>query len=65
MKTQEEILEEIKGSAPGDLKDKVSDIIKKKRHSPEQSEAVMSAWEGLLFWRRTKLELMVKAYETD
>jgi len=64
MLTQKQILEEIARCAPDDLKERLSAIIKRKNHTKEQSNIIHETWAGLLFWRRTHVELMVRAYET-
>jgi len=63
MKTQEQILEEIKRCAPDDLKEPITGIIRRTCHSRKQQKAVEKAWNGLLWWRRTHVEEMVSAYE--
>jgi len=62
MKTQNEILEEIARCCP-DLKEQIDEITKRKNHTKEQTDAIHEAWCGLLFWRRTHVQLLVKAYE--
>jgi len=62
-RTQNEILKEIARCAPDDLKDQIAEITKREVHTTDQTQAIYSAWGGLLFWRRTNVEEMVKAYE--
>lgn len=61
--TQKQILEEIARCTPDDLKEKIAEIIKRKNHTIEQTNTIHETWGGLQFWRRTHVELMVKAYE--
>lgn len=65
MLTQKQILEEIARCGPDNLKEKMADILKRKHHTARQEDAFMEAWNGLMWWRRTHVELMVKAYENS
>lgn len=60
--TQNQILEEIARCCP-DLKDQITEIAKRKDHTTEQTDLIHEAWAGLMFWRRTHVKEMVKAYE--
>lgn len=60
MLTQKQILEEIARCCPDK---EFAAILKREHHTKPQEDAISNAWEGLLWWRRTYVEEMVKAYD--
>lgn len=40
-------------------------LLKDRKLTKEQDKTALSAYEGLLFWQRTGLELMVKEFEFE
>lgn len=61
-----EIIKEIKTDA-AELQRKILTIpnIEHEAFSNKQSVAIVDAQDGLSFWRRNHLELLVKAFEND
>lgn len=56
-------IEEIEKQAAG-LTQKLKELLEDRRLTVGQDKAALAAYEGLLFWRRTELELMIKEFRS-